>query len=99
MAFNILSREFTADEKKTKGGKLGSICDILCDDYEDLPTAAEIEEHAILAGSWAWIANPKTYAVLNNAGEWVAGKENPDDSEETEPAEETPQTEPDPNQR
>ena len=98
MAFNILSREFTADEKKTKGGKL-SICDILCDDYEDLPTAAEIEEHAILAGSWAWIANPKTYAVLNNAGEWVAGKENPDDSDETEPAEETPQVEPDPNQR
>lgn len=45
--------------------------DIVCDTSADLPSAEQIADFGYSAGSWAWIANERTYKTLNNAGEWV----------------------------
>lgn len=45
--------------------------DLVCDTSADLPTAEQIKDFGYSAGSWAWIANERTYKTLNNAGEWV----------------------------
>lgn len=45
--------------------------DILCDTVDDLPTIEEVEKTGFDVGSFAYIANERTYKVLNNAKEWV----------------------------
>lgn len=45
--------------------------DIICDTVDDLPTLDEIEANFLAVGSFAYIANERTYKVLNNAKEWV----------------------------
>jgi len=82
MAFKILGREYVHDEEA--GGKDICVCDILCDEVADLPTAEEIEANAIGKGSWAWVANAKAYAVLNLAGEWVGSAVTPEDPQNPE---------------
>ena len=45
--------------------------EICCDTESDLPTAAEIADKAYAAYSVAWIADARTFKVLNSKGEWV----------------------------
>lgn len=72
MAYKIISRDFShTAESFTKDSITPSLCDIVCDNAEDLPTAADIERDKIMSGSWAWIVNANTYAVLSVGGEWV----------------------------
>lgn len=46
----------------------GSICDIVCDTANDIPTTQDIQKEKMLFGSWAWIISDKTYKVLNSQG-------------------------------
>lgn len=45
--------------------------DLICDTTDNLPTVEEIDKEYLDVGSFAYIANERTYKVLNNAKEWV----------------------------
>ena len=71
MAYRIISRDFShTAESFTSESIAPALCDIICDTVAGLPSAADIEKEKILSGSWAWITNANTYAVLSVGGEW-----------------------------
>lgn len=47
------------------------VVDIYVDTADDLPTASQIAYEFMDAGSWAWIADDRTFKTLNSEGQWV----------------------------
>lgn len=71
MAFKILNRDFShTPESFSKESITPSLCDIVCDTVDELPTAEDIARENIMSGSWCWIVEANTYAVLSLAGVW-----------------------------
>ena len=76
MAFKILNRDYShTRESFTSESITPSLCDIICDTVADLPTAEDIKRENILEGSWCWISEAETSAVLKLSGEWKVGGE------------------------
>lgn len=47
------------------------VVDIYVDTAADLPTASQIAYEFMDTGSWAWIAEDRTFKTLNSEGQWV----------------------------
>lgn len=65
--YTILSSKFI----KFEGSKSIQRVEIVCDTEADLPTPEEIDSEGFTVGSLAWIADARTFKLLNNKGEWV----------------------------
>lgn len=57
--------------KADKGIELTRRVEIVCDTEADLPTPEEIDSEGFTVGSLAWIADARTFKLLNNKGEWA----------------------------
>lgn len=65
--YTILNSKFI----KFEGSKSIQRVEIVCDTEADLPTPEEIDSEGFTVGSLAWIADARTFKLLNNKGEWV----------------------------
>ena len=65
--YTILSSKFI----KFEGSKSIQRVEIVCDTEADLPTPEEIDSEGFTVGSLAWIADVRTFKLLNNKGEWA----------------------------
>lgn len=57
--------------KADKGIELTRRVEIICDTAADLPTQEEIDSEGFTVGSLVWIADVRTFKLLNNKGEWT----------------------------
>ena len=65
--YTVISSKFV----KIESNKSVQRVEIICDTEADLPTAAEIAAGKYATGSVVWIADARTFKVLNSKGEWV----------------------------
>lgn len=65
--YTILNSKFI----KFEGSKSIQRVEIVCDTEADLPTPEEIDSEGFAVGSLVWIADARTFKLLNNKGEWV----------------------------
>ena len=65
--YTILSSKFI----KFEGSKSIQRVEIVCDTEADLPTPEEIASEGFTVGSLVWIADVRTFKLLNNKGEWA----------------------------
>ena len=56
---------------KFEGNKSVQSVEIICDTEADLPTVEDIANGKYATGSVVWIADARTFKVLNSKGEWV----------------------------
>ena len=65
--YTILNSKFI----KFEGNKSIQRVEIVCDTEADLPTPEEIASEGFTVGSLVWIADVRTFKLLNNKGEWA----------------------------
>lgn len=77
--YNIVNRKYIVDEITHE--ELGSVCEIQCDSFGDIPTSDDIKRENMLPMSWLWISNERTFLTLNAQGGYIITYIKPSDWE------------------
>lgn len=65
--YTVINKSFVRYENNSTINRV----EIICDTEADLPTAEDIANGKYATGSVVWIADARTFKVLNSKGEWV----------------------------